>query len=390
MFDHASNRRLVHMIRKEFRQTLREPRMRAMLIMPPLIQLFIFGYAANLDVNTATIAWMDQDHTPQSRALFSELQGSGRFNIAAEPSSETEMQDLMDRSKVEAVIRVAPGFARDIERGRPTSVQVLLDGTNSNSASIISGYAGQSIAIFSSKIMAQHQRDKQVGGTMAAGGAVGINVARLVAEPRVWFNPELKSRNYFVPGVIVNIIMLVTLSLTTMAIVREKEIGTMEQLMVTPIRPAELILGKTLPFVVIGFADMILVFAASLLVFRVPFAGSFGLLCLAALLFILTSLGAGLFISTVSHTQQQANMATFLLFQPFSMLSGFTFPIRNMPDSIQWFTYLNPMRYFLEIVRGIFLKGSGLDTLWPNYLALLVFGVTILSLSVKRFHKHLE
>jgi ABC-2 type transport system permease protein len=384
------SKRLRHIIRKEFRQTLRAPRMRAMLIMPPLLQLLIFGYAANLDVNSGTIAWMDQDHSPQSRELYSQFAGSGRFVIAAEPSSEAQMQDLMDRSKVDAVVRVAPGFGRDLERGRPTSVQVLLDGTNSNTASIISAYAAQTIARFSSEMLARRQRDRQVQATLATGAPVSISVGQVAAEPRVWFNPELKSRNYFVPGVIVNIIMLVTLSLTTMAIVREKEIGTMEQLMVTPIRPAELILGKTLPFVLIGFADMLLVFAAALLIFHVPFAGSFGLLCLAALVFILTSLGAGLFISTVSSTQQQANMATFLLFQPFSMLSGFTFPIRNMPDSIQWFTYLNPMRYFLEIVRGIFLKGSGLDTLWPNYVALLVMGTVVLRLAVKRFHKHLE
>jgi ABC-2 type transport system permease protein len=184
--------------------------------------------------------------------------------------------------------------------------------------------------------------------------------------------------------------MLVTLSLTTMAIVREKEIGTMEQLMVTPIRPVELILGKTLPFVLIGFLDMLLVVGVALLIFHVPFAGNFGTLCLAAFFFILTTLGAGLFISTVSKTQQQANMSTFLFFQPFMMLSGFTFPIRNMPLGVQWFTYLNPMRYFMEIVRGIFLRGSGINVLWPDMAALAVFGVVILGLSVQRFHKHLE
>jgi ABC-2 type transport system permease protein len=175
-----------------------------------------------------------------------------------------------------------------------------------------------------------------------------------------------------------------------MAIVREKEIGTMEQLMVTPLRPVELILGKTLPFVLIGFWDLVLVVAAALLIFHVPFVGNFGTLCLAAFFFILTSLGAGLFISTVSKTQQQANMSTFLFFQPFMMLSGFSFPIRNMPLAVQYFTLLDPMRYFLEIVRGIFLKGSGLAVLWPQMLALAVFGVVVLSLSVQRFHKHLE
>jgi len=357
-----------------------------MLFLPPLLQLVVFGYAVNLDVNVSKIAWMDEDHTPQSRELLSQFQGSGHFDIIADPQSPAEMQDLLDRSKVNGVVRVLPGFAEDIARGRPTSVQVLIDGTDSNSASLVSAYAGQTIARFTGQVIAEKQRTSRV----AAGIPVRPVSQGVVTSSRVWFNPELKSRNYFVPGVIVNIIMLVTLSLTTMAIVREKEIGTMEQLMVTPIRPTELILGKTLPFMIIGFWDMLLVLVASLIIFKVPFAGSFWLLCFASFLFILTTLGAGLLISTISKTQQQANMATFLLFQPFMMLSGFTFPITSMPQAVQWFTLINPMRYFLEIVRGIFLKGSGMDTLWPNLVALAVFGVAILSFSVTRFHKTLE
>jgi ABC-2 type transport system permease protein len=212
----------------------------------------------------------------------------------------------------------------------------------------------------------------------------------IVSRSRVWFNPDLRSRNYFIPGVIVNIITIVTLSLTAMAIVREKEIGTMEQLMVTPIRPTELILGKTLPFVLVGFWDMLLVLGASLLLFHIPFRGSFGLLLLSTLLFLLTTLGAGLFISTVARTQQQAMMATGIFFQPFFMLSGFTFPIRNMPVVAQWLTYLNPVRFFMEIVRGVFLQGAGFQALWPQMAALAIFGVTILGLSISRFHKQLE
>jgi ABC-2 type transport system permease protein len=378
--------RIRTIIRKEFLQVFRDPRMRGLLFIPPLLQLLIFGYAANLDVNTARIAWMDEDRSPHSRELLSQFLGSGRFIIAAMPASEAEMQEDMDRGRVDGVVRVLPGFARDIERGRPTGVQVLLDGTNSNSASIVSAYAGQTIARYAGEVMDQRQREKLV----AAGTPMHPAIPQVLTETRIWFNPELKSRNYFIPGVIVNIIMLTTLSLTTMAIVREKELGTMEQLMVTPIRPAELILGKTLPFVLIGFWDMLLVLGASLVIFHVPFAGSFWLLSFASLLFILTTLGAGLFISTISRTQQQANMATFLLFQPFMMLSGFTFPIRSMPAAVQWFTYINPMRYFLEVVRGIFLKGSGFDTLWPNLAALAFFGVAILWMSVQRFHKNLE
>jgi ABC-2 type transport system permease protein len=382
--------RLQRIIRKELLQVLRDPRMRAMLFMPPLIQLLVFGYAANLDVNTARIAWMDQDHSTASRELLSEFQGSGRFLIIAEPNSEAQMQRLLDRATVDGVVRVMPGFARDVERGRTTSVQVLLDGTNSNSASIVSNYAALTIARYSSQVMAQLARSKMVAGTMAAGSAIRPGVPQITARSRVWFNPDLKSRNYFIPGVVVNIITLVTMMLTAMAIVREKEIGTMEQLMVTPIRPAELILGKTLPFVLVGLWDMMLVVTAALLIFHVPFAGNFGLLVACTLLFLLTSLGAGLFISTISRTQQQAMMTMGLIFQPFFMLSGFSFPIRNMPVSMQMLTYINPVRYFMEIVRGIFLQGTGISTLWPQMVALAVFGVTILWLSVLRFHKTLE
>jgi len=361
-----------------------------MLFMPPLIQLLIFGYAANLDVNTARIAWMDQDKSPASRELLSQFQGSGRFIIAAEPQTDAELQRLLDRATVDGAVRIMPGFARDVERGRSASVQVLLDGTNSNTASIVSNYAAQTIARYSTEVMTQLQRSKMVAGTMAAGGATRPAVPQIVARSRVWFNPDLRSRNYFIPGVVVNIITLVTLMLTAMAIVREKEIGTMEQLMVTPIRPTELIIGKTLPFVAVGIWDMLLVMSAALLIFHVPFRGNFWLLFGATLLFLLTTLGAGLFISTVSKTQTQAMMATSLFFQPFFMLSGFTFPIRNMPQLAQWLTFINPVRYFMEIVRGVFLQGAGIESLWPQMVALALFGVTILWLSVQRFHKQLE
>ena len=303
------NQRLKHMIRKEFRQTLREPRARAMLIVPPLVQLLVFGFAVNLDVNTAIIGWMDQDQTPQSRALLADFRGSGRFSIAALPSTEKEMTRLLDTGQVEGVVRVLPGFARDLTRGRPTSVQVLVDGTNSNSAQIISGYASATVARFTSVALIERQRGKAVAAT----GPISAAAPQLSSQGRVWFNQELKSRNYFVPGVIVNIITLVTLSLTAMAIVREKEIGTMEQLMVTPITPIELILGKTIPFALIGFFDTFLVVAAALFLFNVPFRGNFFVLMVCSGLFLLTTLGAGLFVSTVCRTQQQAMMSTFLL-----------------------------------------------------------------------------
>ena len=364
--------------------------MRIMLIGFPLIQLLIFGFAVNLDVNTGTIAWMDQDRTPESRELRSQFEGSGRFIFAGEPQSDAAMQRMLDRGQVDGVVRVLPGFARDVRRGRATSVQILIDGTNSNTASIVSGYASSTIARYSSEVLARQQRMKMVGGTEAAGAPIHPAVPFVDPVSRVWFNPDLRSRNFFIPGIIVNIITIATLSLTATAIVREKEIGTMEQLMVTPIKPVELILGKTLPFVLVGFWDMLLSMAAALFLFRIPFHGSFLLLFCGTILFILTTLGAGLFISTISRTQQQVNMATGILFQPFFMLSGFTFPIRNMPLVAQWITYLNPVRYIMEIVRGVFLQGAGIQALWPQMVALAVFGVAILWASVLRFHKHLE
>jgi ABC-2 type transport system permease protein len=383
-------KRIREIVRKEFRQTLREPRMRVVLFVPPLLQLIIFGYAVNLDVDNASIGWMDLDRTPMSRELRASFEGSGHFEILANPASHAEAQLLLDEGDVQAVVAVLPNFSRDIQRGGTSSVQVLVDGTNSNTASIIASYAGQVVASFSSKMLAAQQREKLVGRTMATGGPIGLGVPQVDVRSRVWFNPDLRSRNYFVPGVVVNIITLVTLMLTAMAIVREKEIGTMEQLMVTPIRPFELMLGKTLPFAVAGLFDVILITVAALVVFGIPFRGSVLLLLFCSCLFLLTTVGVGLFVSTISRTQQQALMASFFFFMPSFMLSGFAFPIRNMPEVVQWLSYVNPLRYFIEIVRGIFLKGTGAGTLWPQMLALLAYGVVVMSLSALRFHKRLD
>jgi ABC-2 type transport system permease protein len=383
-------RRIREIIRKEFRQTLREPRMRMVLVGPPLVQLIVFGFAVNLDVEDCRLGWMDLDRTAESRALRAAFEGSPNFRVAATPVAEEEVRELMDHGSVQAVVRVLPGFGRDIDRGTTAQVQLLVDGTNSNTASVISGYASRVVAEFGNKLQERQQRARLVGRTAQAGGPVNLDMPALQARSRVWFNEDLLSRNYFVPGVVVNIIALVTLMLTAMAIVREKEIGTMEQLMVTPIRPPELILGKTLPFALVGFLDVLLITGAALLVFRVPFRGSFLVLLGCAALFLMTTLGVGLFISTVSHTQQQAMMGSFFFFTPAFMLNGFAFPIRNMPEPVQYLTLLNPVRYFMEIVRGVFLKGVGAEVLWPQMLALLIIGVAILALSALRFRKRLD
>jgi drug efflux transport system permease protein len=380
--------RVAVILRKEFIQALREPRMRALLFGPPLIQLIIFGFAVNLDVDYARIAWMDRDCTPQSRDLRARFEGSGRFGIVELPDSEAEAQRAIDRGAAEAVVRILPGFASDLARGRTAAVQLLVDGTNSNTASLIAGYANVVLAGFAEDTVSRVQMMRSLaGGPAAVSKPVppGIDV-----RTRVWFNPDLRSRNYFVPGVVANIIMLVTLMLTALAIVREKEIGTMEQLMVTPVRPLELMLGKTLPFAVIGLAEVALITSAALVVFHVPLRGSVLLLLLSSVLFLMTTLGAGLFLSTVSRTQQQAMLASFFFALPAFMLSGFAFPIRNMPLAVQYLTYLDPLRYFVEIVRGIFLKGVGGSVLWPQLLWLTVYGVAVLALSAARFRKQLD
>ncbi len=380
--------RIVVILRKELIQAMREPRMRVFLFVPPLVQLLIFGFAVNLDVDHTRIAWMDMDRTPLSRDLRARFEGSGRFDVVALAASEDDVQHILDHGTAQAVVRVLPEFERDVLRGRPTEVQVLIDGTNSNTASLVSSYAGDIIATFSQDVLAGQQNVRVL--TRSANAAVNLQVPQIDARTRVWFNPDLHSRNYFVPGVIANIIMIVTVMLTALAIVREKEIGTMEQLMVTPIRPIELMLGKTLPFALVGILDVALVTSVALLVFRIPLRGSILLLFACAVLFLMTSLGAGLFLSTIAQTQQQAMMANFFFTTPAFMLSGFAFPIHNMPQVVQWLTYLNPLRYFIEIVRGLFLKGVGVAALWPDMLALAIYGVTVLSLSAVRFHKTLD
>jgi drug efflux transport system permease protein len=380
--------RIWEIVKKEALQSMREPRMRFTLFLPPLIQLLIFGYAVNLDLEHTRIAWMDMDRTPESRDLGAAFAASRYFEVVALPDREDQVQQLMDRSRVQAVIRVLPGFARDLERGEPTSVQILVEGTNSNTASLVSNYANLVVAGYSAQALAEQQRQKVMARSPAS--PVSGNLPVVTSRSRVWFNPELRSRNYFVPGTIVNIIMSVTLMLTALGLVREKEIGTMEQLMVTPIRPIELIIGKMIPFALVGLADLVMVTAGGILIFGIPLRGDALLLLFASLLFLMTSLGVGLFISTISQTQQQAMMSSFFFSMPAFMLSGFTFPIRNMPAAIQILAYFNPVRYFMEIVRGIFLKGAGLSALWPQMVVLAIYGAAILGLSAWRFHKRLD
>jgi ABC-2 type transport system permease protein len=372
--------RVKHMLIKEFIQVFRDPRMRTLIFMPPLVELFVFGYAATTDVRHIRTAIYDLDNSVPSRELVARFVGSGYFDIVEHVGDERRARDLLDHGRVQAILRMNRGFGADLEAGRTAELQVLVDGTDSNTAGIVLNY-GTGIALrFSQRVLAT--RLSRLGG--AAGAPAQVDM-----ETRAWFNENLESRNFYIPGVIALIVMLVTLMLTSMAVVREREIGTMEQILVTPIQPWEFIIGKTVPFALIALADVVLVTVVGVLWFEVPIRGSLLLLFGAVALYLMTTLGVGLFISSVSQTQQQAMMTTFFFVFPALLLSGFMFPIANMPRAIQLVTYLNPLRYFLVILRGIFLKGLGPAALWPQMAALAGLGVATLWLASKRFHKTL-
>ncbi len=372
--------RIRQMLIKEFIQVFRDPRMRAVILVVPCMEVLVIGYAVNMDIRDIRTAVYDLDNTPASRELLARFSESGYFDVVARVDNDRRMQDLVDRSTVQIVLRIDHGFAGDLAAGRTAAIQVICDGTDSNTAGIALSYVNRITSDFTRQTLAR-RIERETG---VANPPVTIDF-----RPRAWFNENLDSRNYFVPGVIVIVVSLVSLLLTSMAVVREKEIGTIEQIMVTPITPAEFILGKTMPFVLISFIDVTLILLIGRFWFEVPMRGSIALLYFATSLYLLTMLGNGLFISTVSQTQQQALMSTFLYFFPAMLLSGFSFPIANMPLVIQWLTYLNPVAYFLTIVRSIFLKGVGLAYLWPHLLALAAMGVCTLALAVRRFHKTL-
>ena len=372
--------RIKHMLIKEFIQVFREPRMRRVIFVTPIIQLLVFGYAVTTDVRNVVTVVMDYDNSVWSRELVARFVKSGYFDVVAWVESDRVAQEMIDRGDAQAVLRMNKGFGEEIEGGRTGALQIILDGTDSNTAGIVLQYSTRIVSTLSQQILVK--RFTQARGAVRLPGQVELHA-------RAWFNENLESRNFFVPGVIATIVTIITLMLTSMAVVREKEIGTMEQLIVTPIRPVEFILGKTIPFALIAYADVILVTSVGVFWFDVPIRGSLVLLFLATGIYLLTALGIGLFISTVSRTQQQAMMSTFFFLMPAILLSGLMFPIANMPEIVQWLTYLNPMRYFLVIIRGIFLKGIGFDILWPQLVVLAILGACVMGLSVARFRKRL-
>jgi ABC-2 type transport system permease protein len=366
--------RIRHVIIKEFIQAFRDRRMWLLLFVAPVIQLLIFGYVVTTDVRNISTALLDLDMSQESRELARRLTSSGYFVMNYRLGSPHEIPDLIDRGKVLCAIQINRGFSRDMKKGIPSEIQVIVDGTDSNTAMVAMSYA--------TKVIARYAQDM-------AFPALTPGLSTVDFRTRVWYNPGLRSRNYNVPGVIASIILLMCLMLTSISVVREREMGTMEQLMVTPIKPVELMIGKTVPFGLISLGDMVLVTVAGVLWFDIPIKGSLPVLLLGTFVYLLSVLGIGLFLSTILRTQQQALMATMFFNMPAMLLSGFMFPIENMPALFQYLTYINPLRYFLAIIRGVFLKGNGLGILWPQMLALLILGLAIITISSLRFRKRL-
>jgi len=367
-------------VRKEFYQVRQDKRMLLVSVLAPILQVVILGYAVTLDIKNTNMVVCDLDKTSASREFVQEFTNSGYFIYRFSVDTQSEIDRYIEHSQASIALVIPAGFGKKILKREPAPVQVFLDGTDANAANLLLGYAMQILTSYSQSVLASYTNIQR-----------GQGVGRIIPEPRVWFNPDLKSVNFMVPGVVALVLMIITMTLTSLAIVKEKEIGTLEQLMVTPIKPFELIIGKLIPFILIGFVDVLFVLGVAYFWFGVPLVGSVALLYALAGLFILTTLGLGLFISTIAKSQQQAMMiAQFFFFMPFMFLSGFAIPIANMPVFIQYLTYLIPLRYFLEIVRAIFLKGAGLNELAYQASALLLIGVAVLTLSVLRFHKKLE
>jgi len=374
--------RLKQMLIKEFIQVFRDKRTRFVLFGPPIIQMLIFGYAATFEIHHVPTVVLDLDHSQESRELISRFSSSPYFDVQRQLTDYRQIGDPIDQGKATVGLEINAGFAQNLRKGQTAPLQVIVDATNSNTALIASGYITQIAVGFAQEY--QQDRIYRLSPQMIE------RMPSVQLEQRPWYNPDLRSRWFFVPGVIGSLTLVLVVTLTAFAVVREREIGTLEQIMVTPIRPAEFILGKTLPFFLIGLFDVSLIATVGTLWFQIPFRGQILVLFAGAILFLLCMLGVGLLISTVSSTQQQAMVTAFFFIMPAITFSGFGFPISTMPQWLQYLTYLSPLRYFLIVLRGTYLKGVGMEILWPQMLAMTALGISLLTIAVLRFHKALD
>lgn len=383
--------RIISTTIKELIQLSRDRKLYPLLFVAPTLQIIILGYAATFDIHNISTAVLNRDNTPLSREYIRRFRHNGYFSITFEVTHRDQIYRLLDRGRVKVGIEIPVDFARKLKRGELSPVQFIIDGTESNSGTIALNYARIITERFSSRLVMEAIDLAALG----AGDFLGNfrrekgRTALIEDRIRLWYNPDLSSADFMVPGVICMILLIVTTNLTALSIVKEKEIGTMEQLLVTPLKPGELLVGKIIPCIIIGFIDVIFILVIGYLVFAIPVKGSIALLLILSFFYLFSALGLGIFISTVANTQEQSMILTFLVVLTMNTLSGIMFPIENMPGVIQYLTYLMPIRYFAIIVRGILLRGIGITILWPQVLALLILGIATLGLSINRLHKKL-
>ena len=373
---------ILHLMKKEFLQTLRDPRLRAVIFIAPVIQLTLFGYAITTDIKQIATVICDLDRTQESRDLVSAMEGCGYFAVAFRVESPQDLEKLLRRNRARFGLLIPKGFARSQKRTEKAVLVTFLDGSDANSATVAMNYLNQMLGEKAGALLVSSRQRLGAMGT-------GLLAGQVVPQVQVWYNPDLLSAPYMVPGVIALILTMTTLMLTAIGIAREREMGTIEQLIVSPLRPVELIVGKTVPYVLIGLLDVALILTIGHFLFQLPVRGNLAVLFAAVLVYLLTTVGLGLLISTFSRTQQQAMLSTMFILMPAIILSGFFFPIASMPRWAQILTMANPIRFFLSILRAILLKGSGPVALWQDGLPLLILGTLIFTGSLLRFRKRL-
>ncbi|MBN1301642.1 MAG: ABC transporter permease [Melioribacteraceae bacterium] len=352
------------------------------ILLAPVIQLIFLGYAVNMDVEKISTVIFNMDNSSESRRLIEIFTSSNYFQIYEYVNNYDVLQEHIENGDALMGLVIPKDFARKLGRNNPVKLQAIFDGSDGNKASIAAGYVMNITGEYSKNILLDY--NNKHGQKFSPAGSI-------VAEIRAWYNPTLKTRIFMVPGIVGLLLSIITLILTSLAIVKEKEIGTLEQIIVTPIKPYQLIVGKLIPFAILSLATIVLVLSAMSIIFDITTRGSLAFLFAASFLYILSTLGFGLFVSTISRTQQQAMMlAIFVVMLPMVFLSGFAFPIENMPDVIQWLTYAVPLRYFMTIIRGVILKGTGFTELWGEVVVLFTMGIAVLGLSALRFSKRLE
>lgn len=374
---------LMAFVVKEVRQTVRDRRIMSLLLVAPMVQLIVFGFAVNFDVDKVPAAVVDLDGTARSRAYMNSLMADGTLTRVADFSNAEQAQSMLDEGKASVAIILPQGLDRDVSRGQTADVQVLVDGSDPNRSGVASGVTTNFFGTLNQRLADARLRE------LSALRGQALQVPTVGLRPRVYYNPRLKTALFMVPGITAMLLLLVTTIVTAMGLAREREMGTLEQVLVTPVPAGVMMLGKLIPFLLVGLFDFALAMAVGAWLFEMPLLGSFPLALLATALYLAATLGTGLFISTLSTSQQQAFMGGFLFMLPAMLLSGILTPVRSMPDWLQPVTYLNPVRYYIEILRAVLLKGAGAQELWPQFAALAVFGMAIVTLASRRFSKQL-